>query len=214
MSSETEFECPKRLPLYPDLSNAQQTFCVAAAFAFVGIMTVSFLQLYNVLDSKNLKWWPILKRTWPLLGIFPFVVSGYQFHFVDSNEFLCITPPNGTWGWWYLPVSEEFQLLATGYAEILGGLCLAVCGLLDDGKYSWARPLRQQAALCLFVMTIGMTFANVFMLTHGVWAYEMDEAFPVAFHLVRYTVQGLWLSMLWYMATRGALSDGPRTKQD
>jgi len=62
-------------------------------------------------------------------------------------------------------------------------------------------------------MTIVMTFSDVYVLTHGVWAYDMEDPFPIIFHVVRYTIQGLWLSNLWYMATHDKLG-GVRTKVD
>lgn len=215
MEEEIVFECPPRLALYPDLSNAQQTTLVVLAFIFIGIMTIVFLNLYKKLDSSNPpSWWNMLKQSWPLLGLFPYIASGYQFHFVDANEFLCVTPPNGTWGWWYMPVSTEFQLAATGYIEIIGGLLLFVCGIVFKNNDT-AISIRKASALCLFVTTVGMTFANLYMLTHGVWAYPMEDAFPLAFHVVRYIVQGLWLSNLWYMATNDSLTtEGNNMKRD
>lgn len=214
MENEKAFECPTRFPLYPNLSNLEQTLLVTLGFTYIGIMTSVFLKIYKRLDVKGAKWWSTLKQTWPLMGVFPYMASGYLFHFVDVDEFLCITPPNGTWGWWYLPVSQEFQLAATGYAEIICGFLLAVCGIMLP-KHSWAVSLRQQSALVLFVITIGMTFANIFMLTHGVWAYELQEPMPVIFHAVRWTIQGLWLSNLWYMATHDSLVGGDsRNKAD
>ena len=208
MESETVFQCPEMRALYPNLSNLEATALVVISFAFVGFVTVVLLKIYTIMDAKQPKWWSFLIKTWPLLGLLVYVPVGYNSHFVEVDEIMCIVPPNGTWGWWYLPVSEKIQLVATGYAEILGGLTLAISGMLD-GKF---RPLRQQVALCLFVMTIGMTFANVYMLTHGAWGYEMEEPFPLVLHAARYVVQGLWLSNLWYMATHDVL--GGRAKVD
>lgn len=194
------FECPKALKLMPNLSNTEQTALVVVALVYITCVTLAFLQLFQYLDAQqNLKWWCTLKQTWPFLGVL-YALSGIFNHFVNVDEFLCIVPPNGTWGWWYMPVSEKIQLEATGYAEILGGLLLAVASFLP-----WAIPLRQQSALLLLVMTIGMTFANLYMLTHGVWAFDLEEPLPVAFHVIRCTVQGLWFSNLWYMGTHKSL---------
>ena len=113
-----------------------------------------------------------------------------------------------------MPVSEEFQLEATGYVEVVGGLLLALASSVGA---KWAVSVRQQAALLLFVMTIGMTFANLYMLTHGKWAFEMEEPLPVVFHIVRFTVQGLWFSNLWYMATQetlGGISSSGSCQED
>lgn len=208
---QTVFECPKALPLFPNLSNTEQTAVILIALAYMGIVTFLFLRLYTYLDTQNPKWWSMLKQSWPFLGVL-YALSGIFNHFVNK-EIVCITPPNGTWNWWYMPVSEEFQLAATGYAEIIGGLLLAFSGFTK-----WAVTLRQQTALCLFFMTIGMTFANLYMLTHGVWAFEMEEPFPISLHIVRFTVQGLWFSNLWYMATQetldGISSIGMGTKNE
>ena len=90
------FECPQRHPLYPNLDEGQQTALVALGFGYILIMTVVFLNVYKKLDTKpSSKWWNIFKQAWPLLGIFPYLISGIQFHFVDAPNFLCITPPNG-----------------------------------------------------------------------------------------------------------------------
>ena len=199
------FVCPQRRPLYPNLDEGQQTAMVALGFVYILITTVGFLNLYKNLDKQpSPSWWNTFKQVWPLLGIFPFLISGIQFHFVDAPNFLCITPPNGTWGWWYLPISTEFQLESTGYVEVVGGLVLSICGMIFKNN-TLAVQLRKHASFVLCFMTIGMTFANLYMLTHGVWAYELEDAFPLAFHVLRLTVQSAWLSALWYMATHESL---------
>lgn len=207
---ETEpavFECPESLPLYPDLTNLQQNALVVASFAFVGIATIAFLQLYSILDTKQLYCWSLLKQSWPLLGIFVYVPVGIHSHFVEANAFECIVPPNGTWGWWYMPVSEHVLLVVTGYAEIMGGFVLAISGMLFK-SFQQARFIRQVMALALFLMTVAMTFSNVYTLTHGATFMAIQDPFPVTFHVVRFTIQGLWLSCLWYMATHESLGGG------
>lgn len=209
MEVQAAFQCPEARPLYPNLSNGQQTALVVAVLFYIAVATCVLLKFYEFLDKERLKWWGELKQTWPLLGVF-YCYSGIQDHFIGKREFLCIVPPNGTWGWWFMPVSEEFQLAATGCAEILFGLLLVVCGsgAVHNKKYRWTGQICQQSALCMFVMTLGVTFSNIYMLTHGVWVYELEDPLPFVFHVVRCTVQSLWLSNLWYMYSHKSLKDG------
>lgn len=133
------FQCPESRALYPNLSNKEQTLAVVAALCYIATITIGLLRFYKYMDGTNVKWWSTLKRTWPFLGVV-YLLVGISDHFIKVDEELCLVPPNGTWGWWYMPVSREFQLKATGYAEVIGGTILLGCGIVSDNKRS--TPLR------------------------------------------------------------------------
>jgi uncharacterized membrane protein len=65
--------------------------------------------------------------------------------------------------------------------------------------------LQRRCAASLFLLTIGMTFANAYTLTHGAAPVEVNEPIKLGTHIVRHMVQALWLSNLAYMARH----DGP-----
>ena len=103
-----------------------------------------------------------------LLGA-AFIFAGYA-HFAFEGAYTAIYPPQGTWGFWYLPGSAEFHVSWTGGAEALGGLGLLLGGLgdllgdpLSGGR---ARPLRQLSASALFLLMVAVFPANIYQYTH------------------------------------------------
>ena len=120
-------------------------------------------------------------------------------HFTVPEEFQNIMPPRGTWGIWYLPGSKAFHVAWTGVAEVVlglgmaGGAALAASNLADGG----GRRLESVCAFGLFWLTVGVTPANVFMLTHGARLPRDSGPLPVAFHGVRLAVQSVFLGLLY-----------------
>ena len=62
--------------------------------------------------------WKLSRPTWPILG-FIYLAAGIA-HFTEADGFENITPPNGTWGWYYTPFSPRVNVLWTGVVEIFG----------------------------------------------------------------------------------------------
>lgn len=137
-----------------------------------------------------------------ILGLF-YLAAGVG-HFANSQAFQDIYPPIGTWGIWYLPGSAEFHVAWTGMVEVLGavGLLLGaardILGLEEDGLVNFIKPI---SAALLFVLTVVVTPANIFMFTHG--AVMGDMAPLDTFHVTRFAVQVLLLSLLFTLARDG-----------
>ena len=141
-----------------------------------------------------------------LLGA-AFIFAGYA-HFAFEGAYTAIYPPQGTWGFWYLPGSAEFHVAWTGGAEALGGLGLLLGGLgdlfgdpLSGGR---ARPLRQLSASALFLLMVAVFPANIYQYTHGAIMVGLpgpetgapDGPLPLDYHYVRLAVQIVLLSLL------------------
>ena len=209
----TGFVCPEQRPLYPDLSLFHQNLIVIGVMCYVAASTFGFLRLYDRIEKRGWfrGWWPTLVKTWPLLGVLVYLPVGIHLHFVDPHPQTCIVPPNSTWGWWWMPGSIDFCVAWTGVAEIMGGLGLAVGGFYKKNDLT---SLRRGSSKFLVFLTVGMTFAHCYMITHGALQFELDEPIPLTVQMIRLTVQGLWLSNLMYMATHdGPLGEKSSTKK-
>ena len=135
-------------------------------------------------------------------------------HFISSQEFCDIYPPIGTWGIWYLPGSAEFHVAWTGIVEMVGGggLLFGVVGSFIMMGYNndiaegeedddWSLKLIQPiSAGTLFVLTVLVTPANIYMYTHGATMGDNMGELDVSFHYVRFAVQVLFLSLLFVVA--------------
>jgi uncharacterized membrane protein len=123
-------------------------------------------------------------------------------HFLYRDGYAAIVPPNGSWGGlWNIPApgadslklsNEEYHVLWTGVAEIGGGTLFVLGGLN-------ALPV-QIPAFLLFLLTLAITPANVYMFTHDA---EMSFAPPTEYplgHLSRGIIQCVLLAILWTVA--------------
>eukprot|EP00980_Cylindrotheca_fusiformis_P002788 scaffold667_cov117-Cylindrotheca_fusiformis.AAC.5 len=135
------------------------------------------------------------------LGLVFTLVGGT--HFVYKDEYAAIVPPLGTWGGlWNVPAPgadklglkyEEFHALWSGAAESFGGLLLIMGGLNIV-------PI-QLPALYLFLLTLVVTPANVYMFTHDA---QLTIAPPVPYplgHLARAIAQCAVLGLFWFFLT-------------
>lgn len=157
-------------------------------------------------------WFKTWRKTWPILGAF-YMAAGVA-HFTAADAFEAIYPPQGTWGFWYLPGSAEFHVAWTGVAEIAGGSGLFLGSLLLGlaGAFNWELPavlrsIPALSALGLFALTWAVTPANIYMYTHGAQMIGLtpgDQPIPVEFHAVRGLLQVVLLGILWgyYSAAR------------
>jgi uncharacterized membrane protein len=141
-----------------------------------------------------------------LLGVF-FASAGAG-HFVAAEAFQAIYPPPGTWGFWFVPGSAAFHVAWTGVVEGLGG-----AGLLVGGFQNLLRSEEQEedtsmveksvlpaAALVLFLLTIIVTPANIYMFTHGATMGPDMPPLDISFHAIRFGVQVVFLSLLLTLA--------------
>jgi len=145
--------------------------------------------------------YPVFRSTWPISFGVIYSLAGIT-HFTLSEEYENIYPPQGTWGIWYLPGSKEFHVGWTGIVELLGGLGLLVGGLSSMAGISALEglSLESNCATLLFLLTILITPANIYMYTHGaLLPMNTPEPLPVAFHGVRLVMQIVLLSFLSQM---------------
>ena len=144
-------------------------------------------------------WRSFVELQAPLLGATFFLLG--TSHFAVSSAYTNIVPPPGTWGIWYLPGSAEFHVAWTGIAECVGGAGMLVGSALqwfdvdEPGPLRWSTPA---SAAALFLLTIAVTPANIYMWTHGATmpGAGPDGPLDLFFHYARFGVQVLLLSSL------------------
>ena len=138
--------------------------------------------------------WELSRPTWPLLGLI-YVAAGIA-HFTETDGFENFTPPNGTWGLWWTPFSPRVNVLWTGAAEIFGGAWMtfgAAAPLLGISLPAELGPVVSDGALTLFLVTLAVTPANYYALTHGA-NFPLDVEASPASHLVRLAFQAVLLA--------------------
>lgn len=178
-----------------------------AIFASLGGGTLSAVSVIDSWSQNNLERWrtAFIETSLPLL-IGTLYLSAGSGHFLATDAFCDIFyPPPGTWGIWYLPGSASFHVAWTGVAECLGGSGLLISGVRaifdqnDDDETFLLKLIQPLSALLLFVLTLAVTPANIFMYTHGA---TMGDTGPLdlSFHYIRFGFQVLFLSLLWVMA--------------
>lgn len=177
--------------LPPLLRNLYQALIFAAVFAGLGAGTVAVLAGLHSLEAALPAGW---YSAWTLpLGLI-FSAAGVS-HFTLLKEFCNIYPGRGAWGFWYLPGTSSFHVKWTGLAELAGGIGLALGGFGVGAEVG----LGQAAAAGLFVLTLAVTPANIYMFSHGAQLPEGVEI-PVAGHAVRGFFQCVLLAFFWTLA--------------
>lgn len=181
-------------------------------FGIYVIMAISTSQTIKVIDgfSKSVlgleKWRAgFIDTSLPFLLGLMFLVAGVA-HFTANDAFCQIYPPLKTWGIWYIPGSAQFHVAWTGIVEILGGSGLllgAFQSLMqneeDDDNFI-LKLVKPCSAGLLFILTILVTPANIYMYTHGALMGDIMPPLDLSFHYVRFIVQVLLLSQLFVLA--------------
>ena len=186
-----------------------QAAVFAGCYGALGVGTLLNVKLFDVIgEAVSADTQENLARAGSLLGIL-FVGAGIT-HFTNAAAYEAIFPPLGTWGLWYLPGDADFHVKWTGAAEIAGGTGLLLGAILDalgvdlGGR---SRPLRLLCASALFLLTLCVTPANIYMYTHGAMMEglgpDTGAPLPVEFHYLRLGMQVLILSILWKNRGRG-----------
>lgn len=192
---------PSGIDEWPQAAQAAVFFGTYAALTTTTIPTTKLIE--NLSKSIGMEQWRLnfIDSTLPIiLGLF--YIAGGIGHLVNSQAFEDIYPPIGTWGIWYLPGSAQFHVAWTGIVELLCGLGLLasairdILGIEQDGLVNFVKPI---SAAALFVLTVCVTPANIYMFTHGAVMGDM-ESLDVSFHAVRFGVQVLLLSLLFTLA--------------
>ncbi len=187
------------------LAEPVQAAVVVAIFAALGLSTVAFSSFLGEITMKY-EWVQSWRYTWPLLGAI-YAAAGAT-HFTLQEEYENIYPSKGAWGFWYLPGSPEFHVKWTGLAEILGGVGLLIGGAYDAFAPVWATcpniitdaGIGSDAAAGLFLLTIAITPANIFMYSHGAkLPRDLPDDLPVAGHFIRGVFQVILLGLLYQM---------------
>ena len=184
---------------------------------FLGIYTmlsISTIQSIKLIDSLSkgigLETWRnvFVDKLLPLLLGILYTTAGIG-HFTNSVAFCSIYPPVGTWGIWYLFGSVDFHVAWTGVVEILGGSGLLVgsvrslWNMEDDDDGLVLKLMKPASAVMLFILTVLVTPANIYMYTHGaVMGVDMPPL-DVSFHYIRFVIQVLLLSTLFVLAKDG-----------
>ena len=176
-----------------------QALTVVAISAAIGGLTVALAgPVFDAARGSGL--WQLSRPTWPLLG-FIYLAAGVA-HFTEAEGFENITPPNGTWGFWYTPFSPRANVYWTGVVEIFGGAWMlfgAGAALAGIALPSSLGPVTSDAALTLFLLTVLVTPANLYALTHNA-KFPITIETPVIGHAVRLLFQPVLLAMFWEMA--------------
>jgi uncharacterized membrane protein len=196
----------------PQLISSQiddvQRLVFVSAFALLGVGTSLCIDLWYrygrdvLLGAENFHF--IRGTVFPIsFGVIFALVGVLHFWFVDN--FANIVPPRGTWGGiWQLPAPGLEQLnlsyaaylsYVSGIVEFFGGVWLVWAGL-QSGSNAVIVP-----ASLLFLVTIAVSPANLYMFTHDAQPGGIIPKLPRPYgHFGRFILQCGLLSNFWIMA--------------
>eukprot|EP00534_Pseudo-nitzschia_fraudulenta_P002151 CAMPEP_0201130960 /NCGR_PEP_ID=MMETSP0850-20130426/41383_1 /ASSEMBLY_ACC=CAM_ASM_000622 /TAXON_ID=183588 /ORGANISM="Pseudo-nitzschia fraudulenta, Strain WWA7" /LENGTH=253 /DNA_ID=CAMNT_0047400875 /DNA_START=189 /DNA_END=947 /DNA_ORIENTATION=- len=166
-----------------------QAFVVKVIFLSLGAGTYLFSsglhQFSSFLGDNFESQYAFFRSTWPISFGLIFSLAGIT-HFTLAEEYENIVPTKGSWGVWNIPGSKAFHVAWTGVAELAGGLGLLAGGISSSLAPFTSAGLGSDSAAALFLLTLAVTPANIFMYTHGAKLPMDSEPLPVAFHGVRW----------------------------
>eukprot|EP00985_Skeletonema_marinoi_P011703 scaffold5562_cov156-Skeletonema_marinoi.AAC.7 len=197
---------PSGIDEWPIISQTAVFFGAYAGLALACYPTIKLLESFSQ-SVVGLERWRIymIDSTLPILMGLVYLLGGIG-HFAAADSFQDIYPPMGTWGIWYLPGSAAFHVAWTGIIELFCGAGLIFSGIRDaigseDGEeenilINFIKPI---CASMLFLLTILVTPANIYMFTHGAVMGDMAPL-DMSFHVIRFVVQVTFLSLLFTVA--------------
>lgn len=171
------------------------SFISISSLLYLG--TLAILSGFSIFESLNPDLFASWKNTFSILGLF-FIAAGIS-HFPLKKEFINIYPSPGAWGFWYLPGSADFHVAWTGIAEFILGLGLIIGSILNV-QFSNSSNLSSLSALGLLLLTIAVTPANIFMLTHGARLPMSGPPVGIQFHVIRLLIQCLLFAQFYTLA--------------
>ena len=204
---------PSGIDEWPQISQAAVFFGTYAALFLTTYPATKVVESFST-SVIGLERWRInvIDSTLPILMGVVYLAAGVG-HFTSSQAFQDIYPPIGTWGIWYLPGSAAFHVAWTGVVEVLGGFGLLFSGVRDvfgseeeeveEGNttllisFGFIKPI---SASVLFLLTVLVTPANIYMFTHGAVMGDSMPPLDTAFHLIRFGVQVVFLTLLLTLA--------------
>ena len=194
-------ESPSKINTLPLISQSLIfTSIIGALFLGTDLLNDLFMKA-STLDNNISTYFNYWKESWPLLRVIYFA-AGIA-HFKINEDFENIYPQKGTWGFWYIPGSAQFHVAWTGIAEIIGGFGLSIGALSNYFGINlpcMGASLSSDSALVLFLLTIAVTPANIYMFTHGARLPVNGPEVPLGGHLIRGMLHIVLLAFLLTMA--------------